>query len=112
MALHIYRTLTNATGTLQMLGCIPRTPSPIPQNSRVEESVVKTDDPQEELRALRARVAELENRTSSTPQPRVKSEQHRSASKVKREREDKANDVKAKKICTSRRTEVVDLTAD
>lgn len=61
---------------------------------------------------IKARVAELENRTSSTPQPHVKSEQHRSASKVKREREDKANDVKAKKIRTSRRTEVVDLTAD
>ncbi|KAL8841563.1 MAG: hypothetical protein Q9176_003185 [Flavoplaca citrina] len=98
--------------TLQMLGCIPRTPSPTLQNSRVEEARVKTDDPQAELRALRARVAELENRRSNTPQPRVKSEQHRSASKVKREREDKANDVKAKKIRTSRHAEVVDLTAD
>ena len=59
MALPIYRSLTNATGILQMLGCIPRTPSPTPQNSRVEEAMVKTDDPQEELRALRVSILQI-----------------------------------------------------
>lgn len=36
-----------------MLGCIPRTPSPIPQLNNLEEAVIKPDDPQEQLRALR-----------------------------------------------------------
>ncbi|KAI4282165.1 MAG: hypothetical protein L6R38_003145 [Xanthoria sp. 2 TBL-2021] len=104
--------LTYGTGTLQMLGCIPRSPSPAPLNRRSEGAVVQPDDPQEELRALRARVAELENRTSNTPQPVVKSEQHRSTSKVKREREDNENEVKQKRGRRSGPPEVVDLTAD
>ncbi|CAO1604100.1 hypothetical protein XANCAGTX0491_007666 [Xanthoria calcicola] len=98
--------------TLQMLGCIPRSPSPVQQTRPLGEAAMKPDDPQEELRALRARVAELENRTSNTPQPGVKSEKHPSASKVKREREDHENEVKSKRSRKLGSLEVVDLTAD
>ncbi|KAL8756838.1 MAG: hypothetical protein Q9199_002648 [Rusavskia elegans] len=80
-----------------MLGCVPRSPSPIPQESHLEEAVTKPDDPQEQLRALRAQLAELENRITNTPQSIVKSEQLRLTSTVKREREDNENEVKQKR---------------
>ncbi len=51
--LFLFSHLTHGIGILQMLGCIPRTPSPIPQLNNLEEAVIKPDDPQEQLRALR-----------------------------------------------------------
>lgn len=48
--------LTYGIGILQMLGCIPRTPSPVPLPNNLEEAVIKPDDPQEQLRALRVSV--------------------------------------------------------
>ncbi|KAL8674353.1 MAG: hypothetical protein Q9168_001213 [Polycauliona sp. 1 TL-2023] len=98
--------------TLQMLGCIPRSPSPVQQTTTLGDVAIKRGDPQDELRALRARVAELEKRTSSSPHPNVKSEQHRSTSQIKRERQDTENEVKRKRSRTSGPLEVVDLTAD
>ncbi|KAL8650769.1 MAG: hypothetical protein Q9226_005006 [Calogaya cf. arnoldii] len=98
--------------TLQMLGCIPHSPSPAPSNRTSGAVVIKPDDSKEELRLLRAQLTELENRLSNTTQPIVKSEEQRSASKIKREREDKENDGQRKKSRRSGPPEVVDLTAD
>ncbi|KAL8771325.1 MAG: hypothetical protein Q9209_003230 [Squamulea sp. 1 TL-2023] len=116
--------------TLQMLGCIPRSPPPVPVNTRLGGAVIKSDDPQDELRILRvnikyvlrkwlftdsrlqARLAELEDRTSNTPQPSIKPEQRGSTSNVKREREDKENEGERKRSRRSGRAEIVDLTAD
>ncbi|KAL8648283.1 MAG: hypothetical protein Q9226_006060 [Calogaya cf. arnoldii] len=102
----------NVFSTLQMLGCIPPSPSPALLNTPSGAAGVKPDDSKEELRRLRARVAELEDRTGNTPQPKIKPEQLNSASRIKREREDKENDGQRKKSRRSGPPEVVDLTAD
>ncbi|KAL8678194.1 MAG: hypothetical protein Q9186_005448 [Xanthomendoza sp. 1 TL-2023] len=101
-------------GTLQMLGCIPRSPSPEPilgsRNGRA--TTAANTNVKEELRTLRARLAELENRASTTPQPNIKPEQRRSGSSVKREREDAENTVERKRNRKSGPVETVDLTSD
>ncbi|KAL8791466.1 MAG: hypothetical protein Q9213_000083 [Squamulea squamosa] len=61
---------------------------------------------------VQARLAELENRTSNTPQPSIKSEHRASKSNIKREREDKENESQRKRSRISGPAEVVDLTTD
>ncbi|KAL8699240.1 MAG: hypothetical protein Q9224_001501 [Gallowayella concinna] len=120
----VVNVLYRSKGTLQMLGCIPRSPSPEPilgsRNGRA--TTAANTNVKEELRTLRpahdddfypkARLAELENRASTTPQPNIKPEQRRSGSSVKREREDAENTVERKRNRKSGPVETVDLTSD
>ncbi|KAL8734498.1 MAG: hypothetical protein Q9166_001398 [cf. Caloplaca sp. 2 TL-2023] len=103
--------LIHGTGTLQMLGCIPRPASPEPLRERLGGSSTKIDDPEEEKRVLRARLAELENRTKTPARAGIKAEQN-STLGIKREREDKENATERKRNRKLGPVEVVDLTAD
>ncbi|KAL8924276.1 MAG: hypothetical protein Q9172_002749 [Xanthocarpia lactea] len=102
--------------TLEMLGCIPETLTPKSHSRRTgEKEATSTDtDPaiKDELQALRARLAQLEKQAGSAPQPNIKAEQARSIPNLKRERQDKENDVQQKRSRKSGPTEVVDLTVD
>ncbi|KAL8811215.1 MAG: hypothetical protein Q9223_001068 [Gallowayella weberi] len=110
----VVNVLYRSKSTLQMLGCIPRSPSPQPvlgsQNGRA--TTAADTNVKEELRTLRARLAELENRGGTTPLSNIKSEQHRSASSVKREREDAEDAVERKRNKISGPVETIDLTGD
>ncbi|KAL8963735.1 MAG: hypothetical protein Q9193_000041 [Seirophora villosa] len=91
--------------TLQMLGCMPRSPSPEPVDRSTAISTLPSDIAiREELVALRARLAELERN-----QPIVKPERARVEPGVKRERDDKENQAPRKR---NRRIETIDLTDD
>ncbi|KAL8861387.1 MAG: hypothetical protein Q9178_002260 [Gyalolechia marmorata] len=96
--------------TLEMLGCIPKTLTPKSHSSGTgADPAIKN-----ELQALRlkARLAELEKQAGSAPQANIKAEQARSTPNLKRERQDKENEVQQKRSRKSGPTEVVDLTID
>ncbi len=61
---------------------------------------------------LKARLAELEKQAGSAPQRNIKAEQARSTPSLKRERQDKENEVQQKRSRKSGPPEVVDLTVD
>ncbi|KAL8909988.1 MAG: hypothetical protein Q9171_004683 [Xanthocarpia ochracea] len=102
--------------TLEMLGCIPKplTPKSHSRRSGEKEATSTDTDPaiKDELQALRARLAELEKQAGSAPQPNSKAERARSTPNLKRERQDKENEVQQKRSRKSGPTEVVDLTVD
>ncbi|KAI4258817.1 MAG: hypothetical protein LQ352_001028 [Teloschistes flavicans] len=93
--------------TLQMIGCIPSTS---PESSSTEAATPNPTAPPpdvtEELRILRARVAELEN-------THVKSERHGAIpNAIKRERDDQVNTSQRKRPRKSGPVETIDLTSD
>ncbi|KAL8654858.1 MAG: hypothetical protein Q9210_001245 [Variospora velana] len=87
--------------TLQMLGCMPRSPSPEPIHDDIAI--------REELAVLGARLAEVERNARNASQPNIKSERTRVESGVKRERDDKENRASRKR---NRRIETIYLTDD
>ncbi|KAI4152961.1 MAG: hypothetical protein L6R39_001708 [Caloplaca ligustica] len=99
--------------TLQLLGCIPRSPSPALVSGPTGTSdSAGNADLQEELTALRARLAELERQASGSSQTNIKSEQPRGSSAVKRERDDNEEKPQQKRRRQSRPVETIDLTDD
>ena len=121
--------LTSAAGTLQMLGCIPQSPSPPPS---LEPTNPTNDARQQELRALR--VSLRSSRTSATRhankimQARLaelegtdtKAQGAESKTRIKREigELEASDDIQitatcsAKKICSTGPVATIDLTAN
>lgn len=114
---HLYSVprLTFRSGSLQSLGCIPRSPSP--------EQPTNTANPKEEIQQLRvrtnirlfnvglltpykARLALLERSTNSKSEPRI------AGGFIKREREEVDTQRSRKKSRSTGSIEVVDLTED
>ncbi|MCJ1400383.1 hypothetical protein MMC11_003588 [Xylographa trunciseda] len=108
---------------LQMLGCIPKTPSPEPSSKLIgaSEHVSPSDqytsaianDPDREIRELRARLALLERKKKLKSESKdLYEEPHTFARGVKREHIDHPETWKAKRSRNSIAIETVDLTDD
>ncbi|KAI4175437.1 MAG: hypothetical protein LQ343_001636 [Gyalolechia ehrenbergii] len=97
-----------------MIGCIPRSPSPVLVHRSTEAPNASNDSSvQVELRMLRARLAKLEGRTDTTaPESSIKAEQSSVSSTVKRERDNNENEPLRKRSRPSGPIETVDLTDD
>ncbi|KAL8941400.1 MAG: hypothetical protein Q9211_001841 [Gyalolechia sp. 1 TL-2023] len=116
--------LTYRPGTLQMIGCIPRSPSPAPVNRSAEAPRSGTGfSVQEELRTLRvkslpARINDINNTRSQARlaklegQTNTKAEKLSLGSVIKRERDKKEHESPRKRSRHSGPMETVDLTGD
>ncbi|KAF6237271.1 hypothetical protein HO173_004740 [Letharia columbiana] len=89
---------------LQMMGCIPRSPSPESQSP--DDDATAPEHALREVRDLRARLALLERGLN------VKSESSSAATGVKREREEEGNEGSRQRRRTTVKIEHVDLTDD
>ncbi|KAL9030410.1 MAG: hypothetical protein Q9196_001467 [Gyalolechia fulgens] len=110
--------------TLQMIGCIPRSPSPAPVNRSAEAPRSGTEfSVQEELRTLRvkslpARINDINNTRSQARlaklegQTNTKAEKLSLGSVIKRERDKKEHESPRKRSRHSGPMETVDLTGD
>ncbi|KAL9587585.1 MAG: hypothetical protein Q9212_000162 [Teloschistes hypoglaucus] len=94
--------LYRSRNTLQMIGCIPSTS---PESSSTPDATNPPKDVTDELKKLRARLAELEN-------THVKSERRGATSTLKRERENQENTSQRKRRRQPGPVETVDLTGD
>ncbi|KAM0796727.1 hypothetical protein BDR22DRAFT_500816 [Usnea florida] len=98
-----FNILYRSRNTLQMLGCIPRTPSPEPQITRL---ISPATNREQRIRDLRAQLALLEGDGN------VKAEGSGSRATVKREMEDTENTGSRKRPRKSGAIETIDLTDD
>ncbi|KAL8693643.1 MAG: hypothetical protein Q9218_001553 [Villophora microphyllina] len=98
--------------TLEMIGCIPSTTRQSSTTQAAARSpTAATLDVQGEMRALRARLAELENNANHND-VKIKPEKRRATAIVKPENEDQENTGQRKRRRRSGPVETVDLTGD
>ncbi|MCJ1381071.1 hypothetical protein MMC17_004180 [Xylographa soralifera] len=119
-----FRIFYRSRKTLQMLGCIPKTPSPQPfsrnnvstnslsNSSPATQSIVAATDPVQEIKELRARLALLERSLNIKAEPNMSTGYANTGTIVKRERAEKENEREYKRRKIVKEIEVLDMTSD